>query len=171
MHLGSRDRVALRGARANGGLGRRVSVRRGSVPSPACVRDTRCTRGFEEGTRRSGTRLRSDARGLRVSVRFTAAARGLLLVALLSREKEIGSRQPASPPPGRPAAAKDASRPAKQAPREWGGKASAGGDRQLTSLCSRVVRVAEVGRPLPGSEKRASVRAGGETSRACVGPA
>jgi hypothetical protein len=91
------------------GLGRRAYVRRGSVLPPARVRDTRRTRGFEEGTRAFGTRLRSNARGLRVSIRFTAAARGLLLVALA---REIGTCQSASPSPGRPAAVKEASCPA-----------------------------------------------------------
>jgi len=82
------------------GLGRRALARRGSVPSSPRVRDTRRTRGFEEGTRCSGTRLRSSARGLRVSNRFTAAARGLLLVALSRKSWSSARVSPPRPRPG-----------------------------------------------------------------------
>lgn len=167
MRLGSRERVALRGVRVNGGL-RQARIRaRGFRPLAVARLRHEAHERVRGGDARSGTRLRSSARGLRVSVRFTAAARGLLLVALA---REIASRTPASPSPGRPAAAKSAARSTTNpTPSKAGdGRANAGGVRQLTHLCSRVVRVAEVGKPSSGSEKRAPARAGGETPRARV---
>jgi hypothetical protein len=171
MRFGPRERVTLRGVRVTRGPRQARARTEGFRPSsPARPRHEAHERV------RGGDALLRHAPSLERSrpARFEplhGGGEGLAPRCSISQESEPGTCQSASPPPGRPAAAKQASCPANQAPRERGGRASAGGDRQLTSLCSRVVRVAEVGRPYSGSEKRASACAGGETSRVCVGPA
>jgi hypothetical protein len=170
MRLGSRERVALRGVRGNGGLRQARARTRGFRPLVDARPRHEAHERVRGGDARFGTRLRSSARGLRVSVRLTAAARGLLLVALTCKRERLTRGSSPRPRPGDRRRRK--ARLARQEiPREWEGRASPGEDRPLTLLCSRVVRVAEVGRPVPGPEKRTSARARGETSRACVGSA
>jgi len=99
---------ASAGARSHGGV---PSLRRSRV----C--DERRTRGFQEGTRCSG-----NAPSLERSrpARFEPLHGGDEGLAprcsALAREKEFGTRQSASPPPGRPAAAKRARYPCKSSP-------------------------------------------------------
>lgn len=91
------------------------------------------------GAARYGTLLRSGARGPRVFFRLTAAHRGACLLGRKARGSHGGVRETGD--------ARKRRRPSKS-----GGPRGRGSDAR--DSCSRVVRVAEGGRPQRGSEKR-----------------
>jgi len=159
-------RCPSRGARERGPSA--CACSREGVPSfrRCAFCDTGRTRGFEEGTRASA---RAFARALEACVFRSASRRRRGACLLVALAREIASRTPASPSPGRPAKAKSAARSTTKptlSRRGTGERTRAGFDSSRTCAHASFVLQKSVGRCL--AQRSAHRRVRGARPLACV---